>query len=76
VRRTAFAPQTNVREPTDGHSWLGALVSILKDGNASTIDVVKRHFRGLLPRVDKTLNLRKLKILPFSADQSFLFRAR
>ena len=38
--RDAFAPQTNIVRQ-DGHR--GALVSVLKAGNASTIDVVSRH---------------------------------
>src|SRR6202007_219975 len=49
--RDGFAPQTNVVRQ-DGHR--GALVSILKAGNASTIDVVQ-GIRDLLPRVAQTL---------------------
>src|SRR6202023_2395058 len=66
--RDAFAPQTNIVRQ-DGHR--GALVSILKAGNASTIDVVK-GIRGLLPRVAQTLPP-ELKILPL-ADQSIFVR--
>src|ERR1700692_648436 len=66
--RDAFAPQTNlVRQ--DGRR--GALVSVLKAGNASTIDVVK-GIRGLLPRVAQTLPP-ELRILPL-ADQSIFVR--
>src|SRR6201981_3989602 len=66
--RDAFAPQTNVVRQ-DGRR--GALVSVLKAGNASTIDVVK-GIRGLLPRVTQTLPP-ELKIL-LLADQSIFVR--
>src|SRR5215469_5862090 len=66
--RDGFAPQTNIVRQ-DGHR--GALISILKSGNASTIDVVK-GIRGLLPRVAQTLPP-ELKILPL-ADQSIFVR--
>src|SRR6202035_3014121 len=66
--RDAFAPQTNIVRQ-DGHR--AALVSVLKAGNASTIDVVK-GIRGLLPRVAQTLPP-ELKILPL-ADQSIFVR--
>ncbi|MGA2095047.1 MAG: efflux RND transporter permease subunit [Candidatus Acidiferrum sp.] len=67
--RDGFAPQTNVVRQ-DGHR--GALVTILKAGNASTIDVVK-GIRALLPRVQQTLPP-QLKIVPL-ADQSVFVRA-
>jgi multidrug efflux pump subunit AcrB len=66
--RDGFAPQTNIVRQ-DGHR--GALVSILKAGNASTIDVVK-GIRSLLPRVAQTLPP-ELKIVPL-ADQSIFVR--
>jgi CzcA family heavy metal efflux pump len=66
--RDGFAPQTNIVRQ-DGHR--GALVSILKAGNASTIDVVK-GIRSLLPRVAQTLPP-ELKIVPL-ADQSVFVR--
>src|SRR5258708_1756357 len=66
--RDAFAPQTNIVRQ-DGRR--GALVSVLKAGNASTIDVVK-GIRGLLPRVAQTLPP-ELKIVPL-ADQSIFVR--
>jgi multidrug efflux pump subunit AcrB len=66
--RDGFAPQTNIVRQ-DGHR--GALVSILKAGNASTIDVVK-GIRNLLPRVSQTLPP-ELKIVPL-ADQSIFVR--
>src|SRR5713101_7287094 len=66
--RDAFAPQTNIVRQ-DGRR--GALVSVLKAGNGSTIDVVK-GIRGLLPRVTQTLPP-ELKILPL-ADQSIFVR--
>ena len=66
--RDGFAPQTNIVRQ-DGHR--GALVTILKAGNASTIDVV-RGIRNLLPRVAQTLPP-EMKILPL-ADQSIFVR--
>src|SRR6201981_420968 len=66
--RDAFAPQTNIVRQ-DGRR--GPLVSVLKAGNASTLDVV-RGIRGLLPRVAQTLPA-ELKILPL-ADQSIFVR--
>jgi len=62
--RDGFAPQTNIVR-ADGHR--GVLLTILKAGNASTIDVVK-GIRGILPRVAETLPP-QLKIQPL-ADQS------
>jgi len=67
--RDGFAPQTNVVRQ-DGHR--GALVSVLKAGNASTIDVVK-GIRNLLPRVAQTFPP-ELRILPL-ADQSIFVRS-
>src|SRR5260370_25317632 len=67
--RDAFAPKTNIVRQ-DGRR--AALVSVLKAGNASTIDVVS-GIRGLLPRVAQTLPP-ELKILPL-ADQSIFVRA-
>ena len=67
--RDSFAPQTNiVRE--DGHR--GVLITILKAGSASTIDVVK-GIRGLLPRIAQTLPP-QLKVQPL-ADQSVFVKA-
>src|SRR6202047_1238550 len=66
--RDAFAPQTNIVRQ-DGRR--GALVSVLKAGNGSTIDVVK-GIRGLLPRVAQTLPP-DTTILPLS-DQSIFVR--
>jgi CzcA family heavy metal efflux pump len=67
--RDAFAPQTNIVRQ-DGHR--GALVTILKAGSASTIDVVE-GIRDLLPRVAQTLPP-ELKIVPL-ADQSIFVRS-
>ncbi len=64
-----FAPQTNIVRQ-DGNR--GALVTILKDGDASTIDVVK-GVRRLLPRVEQTLPP-ELKIQPL-ADQSIFVQS-
>jgi CzcA family heavy metal efflux pump len=66
--RDGFAPQTNIVRQ-DGHR--GALVTILKAGNASTIDVVK-GIRDILPRAEQTLPP-ELKITPL-ADQSIFVR--
>ena len=63
-----FAPQTNVVRQ-DGNR--GALVTILKAGDASTIDVVE-GIRKILPRVAQTLPP-ELKIQPLS-DQSIFVR--
>ena len=67
--RDGFAPQTNIVR-ADGHR--GVLVSIMKAGNASTIDVVK-GIHQLLPRVAQTLPP-QLKIAPL-ADQSMFVSA-
>src|SRR5436309_2620223 len=67
--RDGFAPQTNVVRQ-DGRR--GTLVTILKTGSASTLDVV-RGIRNLLPRVIPTLPP-ELKIQPL-ADQSVFVRA-
>jgi len=67
--RDGFAPQTNVVRQ-DGNR--GVLMSILKAGNASTIDVVNGT-RQLLPRVAQTLPS-QLKIQAL-ADQSVFVKA-
>jgi CzcA family heavy metal efflux pump len=63
-----FQIQTNVVRQ-DGHR--GVLVSVLKNGNASTLDVVK-GIRTLLPRVASTVPS-ELKMTPLS-DQSVFVR--
>jgi multidrug efflux pump subunit AcrB len=67
--RDGFAPQTNIVRQGGRR---GVLVTVLKAGNASTLDVVK-GIRQLLPRVETTL-LPELKIQPL-ADQSIFVRA-
>src|SRR6202034_2455053 len=67
--RDGFAPQTNIVRD-DGRR--GVLISVLKAGNASTIDVVK-GIRQLLPRLAQTLPP-QLKIQPL-ADQSLFVSA-
>jgi multidrug efflux pump subunit AcrB len=67
--RDGFAPQTNIVRQ-DGRR--GTLVSVIKAGNASTIDVVN-GIRNILPRVAPTLPP-DLKIQPL-ADQSIFVRA-
>src|SRR6266436_5441859 len=67
--RDGFSPQTNVVRQ-DGRR--GTLVTILKTGSASTLDVVK-GIRDLLPRVAPTLPP-ALRIQPL-ADQSIFVRA-
>jgi multidrug efflux pump subunit AcrB len=67
--RNGFAPQTNIVR----HDGLrGVLLTVLKAGSASTLDVVK-GIRDLLPRVATTLPA-QLKIEPL-ADQSLFVRA-
>ena len=65
----SFAPQTNIVRQNGKR---GVLVSILKAGNASTIDVVN-DIRALLPRVEQTLPP-QLHIRPI-ADQSIFVKA-
>ncbi len=67
--RNGFSPQTNIVRQ-DGRR--GVLLSVLKTGDASTIDVVA-GIRRLLPRVAATLPP-ELRIQPL-ADQSFFVRA-
>src|SRR5262249_11991845 len=67
--RDGFAPQTNIVR-RDGSR--GTLVTILKSGSASTLDVVA-GIRGLLPRVLPTLPP-QVKVQPL-ADQSIFVRA-
>src|SRR5207244_592560 len=67
--RDGFAPQTNVVR-RDGSR--GTLVTILKTGTASTLDVVA-GIRALLPRVIPTLPS-ELNVQPL-ADQSIFVRA-
>ncbi|HWF08006.1 MAG TPA: efflux RND transporter permease subunit [Bryobacteraceae bacterium] len=64
-----FAPQTNIVR-LDGQR--GSLISVLKSGNASTLDVVK-DVKDVLPSIQKTLPS-DLKIQQL-ADQSFFVRA-
>lgn len=64
-----FAPQTNIVRLNGNR---GVLVTVLKAGDASTIDVVK-GIRQLLPRVEQTLPP-QLKIQPLS-DQSIFVRS-
>jgi len=64
-----FAPQTNIVRQNGRRS---TLVTVLKAGNASTIDVVN-GVREILPRVAQTLPP-ELKIQPL-ADQSLFVRA-
>ncbi len=65
----SFAPQTNIVRQNGKR---GVLVSILKAGSASTIDVVN-NIRALLPRVEQTLPP-QLHIRPI-ADQSIFVKA-
>ena len=64
-----FAVQTNIVRQ-DGHR--GVLISVLKNGNASTLDVVK-GIRDLIPRILSTVPA-GLRLLPL-ADQSVFVRA-
>ena len=67
--RDGFTPQTNIVRQ-DGHR--GVLISVLKNGGASTLDVV-RSLRELLPKVAQTLPV-DLKITPLF-DQSLFVTA-
>jgi CzcA family heavy metal efflux pump len=67
--RDGYAPQTNVVR-RDG--LRGTLLTVLKTGDASTIDVVN-GIRGILPRIASTLPP-ELKITPV-ADQSVFVRS-
>ena len=67
--RNGFAPQTNIVRQ-DGRR--GALLTVYKSGNASTLDIVS-GIRKLLPIVTATLPM-DLKITPL-ADQSIFVRA-
>ncbi|HEY6333860.1 MAG TPA: efflux RND transporter permease subunit, partial [Blastocatellia bacterium] len=67
--RDGFTPQTNIARH-DGHR--GALVTILKNGNASTLEVVD-GIRQKLPEIAPTLPP-ELQIQPL-ADQSIFVRA-
>src|SRR5467141_2286959 len=67
--RDGFSPQTNVVRQ-DGVR--GTLLTVMKNGGASTIDVVK-NIRALLPRVVPTLPP-QLDVQPL-ADQSIFVRA-
>src|SRR5437660_9048143 len=67
--RNGFAPQTNIVR----HDGLrGVTLTVLKAGNASTLDVVN-GIRTILPRIAATLPP-QLKIQPL-ADQSIFVRA-
>ncbi|HJT87550.1 MAG TPA: efflux RND transporter permease subunit [Bryobacteraceae bacterium] len=67
--RDGYSPQTNIVRQ-DGSR--GALLSILKEGNASTLDIIA-GVRKLLPQVAATLPP-ELKIQPIG-DQSIFVRA-
>jgi CzcA family heavy metal efflux pump len=67
--RDGFPPQTNIVR-SDGQR--GSLMSVLKSGNTSTLDIVK-GVRNLLPQVAATLP-QNLKITPIG-DQSIFVRA-
>jgi len=64
-----FAPQTNIVR-LDGER--GTLISVLKNGDASTLDIV-RSVLDALPQIRKTLPP-SIKIQPI-ADQSIFVRA-
>jgi multidrug efflux pump subunit AcrB len=67
--RDGFSPQTNIVRRNGRRS---ALISILKVGNTSTLDIVK-EVRELLPKIAATLPP-QLKIEPI-ADQSLFVRS-
>jgi multidrug efflux pump subunit AcrB len=67
--RDGYSPQTNVVRQ-DGVR--GTLLSVMKNGTASTIDIVK-NIRGMLPQIAQTLP-EDLKLMPLF-DQSLFVRA-
>jgi CzcA family heavy metal efflux pump len=67
--RDGFPPQTNIVR-SDGQR--GSLMTVLKSGDTSTLDIVK-GIRGLLPQVAATLP-EALRITPIG-DQSIFVRA-
>jgi len=67
--RDGFTPQTNIARQ-DGHR--GVLLSILKNGNASTLEIVHK-LRDMLPAVAKTLPP-DIRITPLF-DQSLFVKA-
>ena len=67
--RDGFPPQTNIVR-SDGQR--GSLMTVLKNGNTSTLDIVK-GIKGLLPQLASTLP-EALKITPIG-DQSIFVRA-
>src|SRR6202044_275670 len=67
--RDGFPPQTNIVR-SDGQR--GSLMTILKSGSTSTLDIVK-GVRGLLPQLTSSLP-EALRITPL-ADQSIFVRA-
>src|SRR5450755_2498660 len=67
--RDGFSPQTNVVRQ-DGRR--GVLLSVLKNGGASTLDIVA-NLKALLPRVAQTIP-RDVKITPLF-DQSLFVKA-
>ncbi|MDD3178944.1 MAG: efflux RND transporter permease subunit [Opitutaceae bacterium] len=67
--RDGFSPQTNIVRQ---NGIRGALVSVLKNGSASTIDVIER-VRAALPRIQSTLPP-ELEVHP-QFDQSVFVRA-
>jgi multidrug efflux pump subunit AcrB len=67
--RDGFSPQTNI---VRRNGQRGALLSVMKIGTASTLDIVK-NVRNMLPQIAATLPP-QLKIEPI-ADQSLFVRA-
>jgi CzcA family heavy metal efflux pump len=67
--RDGFSPQTNIVRQ-DGVR--GTLLSVMKNGGASTLDIVK-NIRGMLPQVAQTLP-QDLQLTPLF-DQSLFVRA-
>jgi multidrug efflux pump subunit AcrB len=67
--RDGFSPQTNI---VRRNGQRGALLTVMKIGTASTLDIV-RNIRNLLPQISATLPP-ELKIEPI-ADQSLFVRA-
>ena len=68
--RDGYAVQTNIVRHNGSR---GALLTVLKNGGASTLDIVRSAARQMLPRIRSTLPpALKLKLL---FDQSIFVRA-
>ncbi|MBL8471045.1 MAG: efflux RND transporter permease subunit [Rhodocyclaceae bacterium] len=71
--RDGFSPQTNIVRQNGRR---GVLVSALKNGGASTLDVVgeiKARLPGLLPLLPKDVDVKLMPLLPKDVDVKLMF---